>query len=216
MAILARLKEWIDWSRRIEFIARMVYLVIALAASATAAGALLHTFSRIPNIWHLPIYLGSVCIGWFLFVLVAYLWKRRKLPAGETRRIVDEVKWNAGRAAMLWFIQARATELENRLEEVWHHWNYAGERLVHPLDITIDKLKDYSADAATKLINEHREFLVLYANHLSSLKAEFPEFTSPIVEAGYPANCEYHVALANMKAHIEKLGEEAQRIWGKY
>ena len=88
---------------------------------------------------------------------------------------------------------------------------------VLPLTFTIDKLKDYSVDGASmKLLNEHRDFLVLYAHHLRTLQVEFPDFQSALVTTGYPSNCEYHEALSNLKAHAEKLKTESEEAWKKY
>jgi hypothetical protein len=99
---------------------------------------------------------------------------------------------------------------------VWHHWNNAGERLVHPLDARLDKLAHYSTDQAMKLLDERRDFMLLYCHHLNVLKSEFPEFTSPAIEAGYPTDCEYQEVLLRLGQHIEGLKTESLKEWSKY
>jgi hypothetical protein len=67
-----------------------------------------------------------------------------------------------------------------------------------------------------KLIGEARDFKLRYADHLSVLKADFPEFISSTVTNGYPSSREYVVVLSDLKEHAVQLEETASRTWDKY
>ena len=55
--------------------------------------------------------------------------------------------------------------------------------------------------------------MLLYSQHLGSLKAEFPAFDSQIIRRGYPSDVEYVVLLPELKSHKKKLEDVAQEIW---
>jgi hypothetical protein len=210
------LKNTIDWARRVEFVYRMGALLWAFTVGATAR-AYLKSFTRLPNVWHLPLYLFASCLALLLFGLVAHrMTGKPNVSDSETSEIIRGVKMEGARSILLSFFGARATDLQTQLEALWHHWNNEGERLIHPLDMRIDKLNSNSSDVFMKLINEHREFLVLYSHHINTLRVELPEFTSPVMTAGYPSDCEYHQAMTNLRAHAEKLKTESEEAWKKY
>ncbi len=129
---------------------------------------------------------------------------------------IKNVKLAGAKGFLLGHLEARAIELQQRLESLWHHWDNAGEKLIHPLNGT-DKIKGSLLDGTgLDLLNERRDFMVLYLQHLDILKAEFPEFSSTVVETGYPADYEYQQVLANLRNHIENLKDESMRAWGRH
>ena len=131
----------------------------------------------------------------------------------EVGKIVNAVKYAGGQAGICWIHSAGARDLEQMIEQAWHHWNDAGERLVHPLDARIDKLKDYLADYSDKLLTERRDFMVLYANHLSRVKVDLPGFSSRLMEMGYPSNKEYFEVFTCIREHAKKLEDTGNKIW---
>jgi len=120
-----------------------------------------------------------------------------------------ETQFVGGEAAMLSFFEARANELTARLEEMWHHYNAAGETLIYP----VGGDKDLANDAAGRLINERRDFMVLYTHHLHWLSLELPKFESTTTINGYPSDKEYAEVLRNLKGHAESLGKLCDGAW---
>jgi hypothetical protein len=151
------------------------------------------------------------------FAIGVQMWNRKgRHSDSDATQVLRDVKLQGARAILLSVMATEATYLMELLEEVWHHWDNLGEKLVHPLDARIDKMKDYSSDGVMKLVYEHRDFLVLYAHHLRTLATELPKFASPVVVTGYPSDCEYHRVLANLRVHIENLKTESQTAWDEY
>ena len=103
--------------------------------------------------------------------------------------IFEDVKGAGAQAAMLWLFAAWAKDLILKLEETWDHWNYAGEKLIHPLDARIDKL-DFSKDDVNQLVNERRDFMLEYVIHFRRIKTDFPGFSSPVTMGEYPSDLE--------------------------
>jgi hypothetical protein len=135
----------------------------------------------------------------------------------EARETIDDVKQCAGQAFLYDHMEARAIELSIHLEELWHKWDNKGEKLIHPLNAALDKPKDsLSIDDTYSLINARRDFMVLYAHHLSTMRAVFPDFTSRVMSSGYPSDDEYVQVKASLKEHSEKLGQISLERWKKY
>ncbi len=124
------------------------------------------------------------------------------------------VKFAGGQAALLNFFQTCATDLIRRLEDMWHHWNIAGEVLIHPVDARPPiQWKNWSNDKSPQLLNERRDFMVLYCHHLHWLSLELPNFQSATTANGYPSDKEYPVVLANLKDHAEALNKLCDEVW---
>jgi hypothetical protein len=199
---------------------RVTVTCITIAAIFDAAEeALSHSphlsewFSDIGWIHYAPLAMLIIAgISW----LTGRLRAPKKMLESEVSNTINDVKLHGGESSLLSFMEARAIELQSILEALWHHWNNAGEKLIHPLDARIDKLKNYSASEAKQLLDERRDFMVLYSHHLNTIKAEFPGFTSAVVGAGYPSSCEYHHVLANLKEHAEKIKNRSEEAWNKY
>ena len=211
------LKGLIDWGRRVQFL----FQVAGLLLSASTWTAVARLISKYPTLvaWQVPISLAASAVTLLLFGVALYRFspdQRKKRTEKEVDEVVENLKWAAARGFLLSHFEARAVELKQILEEAWHHWNNAGEKLIHPLDSRLDKLTSHSADGIMKLLDERRDFMVLYSQHLNLLKVEFPEFGSPVIEAGYPSDVEYPRVLANLESHIRKLGEQSQREWDRY
>jgi hypothetical protein len=144
-------------------------------------------------------------------ILNAYSIYRNVKDVSKRKAQRLETQFVGGEAALLNFFQARADEMVRRLEELWHHYNAAGETLIYPAGGE-QKYKNLSSDAAGKLINERRDFMVLYTHHLHWLSLEIPKFQSATTINGYPSDKEYPEVLRNLKDHVallEKLGDEA-------
>src|SRR5580658_3568372 len=91
---------------------------------------------------------------------------------------VDESKRAGGQSWVLWTYAAQARDIVDFLERLWHHWNNAGEKLIHPLNGDLDKVDYLKANLAS----ERRDFMVMYMSHLMRLTTDLPGFASDIVE----------------------------------
>ena len=89
--------------------------------------------------------------------------ERLEPSKSEIDETINNVKLAGAKGFLLSHLEARAIELQQELESLWHHWNNAGEKLIHPLDARLDKVKEISNDGSFKLLNERREFMVLYS-----------------------------------------------------
>jgi hypothetical protein len=213
MAQLHRIKDILDWGKRIQF----VFQVATLLLSASVVGGVRATIdgTHIPVLWRAPIYLFSAGMALLLFSSIGRWWSERTIGhKNAVRTALREARESAAYAAVLNDRAVRAKELVRDLEAMWHHWNNAGETLVHPLTPTCDPIKD--SKSMWKLIGEARDFKLRYADHLSVLKADFPEFISSTVTNGYPSSREYVVVLSDLKEHAVQLEETASRTWDKY
>ena len=145
---------------------------------------------------------------------MAWNWfnKKRAGISGSTEQFIDDIKHSAADASLLLYFWARATDLLRDLEALWHQWDNAGEKLIHPLDGTIDKLKGDDWNLAHK----KRDFMVLYSHHLMVLKVNFPDFSSDTVTDGYPSQKEYFQVRSDLIRHIEKLKTTADTTWKVY
>lgn len=125
----------------------------------------------------------------------AYEAKKKKIAA----LIVDRED-AAGKAYVFWFFANYARDLTSTLEQAWHHWHAAGEALVHPAggDHGLKKLD-------VGLLNERRDFMVLYAYHLTRLQVDLPDFSSQLTQYGYPSETEYPTVLSALKEHARLL-----------
>jgi hypothetical protein len=215
MDSLKTIKEILDGGKRAQFLFQVVGFV--LSASATAGLRALIYNTRIPSIWRLPIYLLCAAFSLLLFASIGRWCSVRKTASfDEARQTINDVKKSAGQAILMGFMSARATSLAKQLEIFWHQWDNNGEKLIHPLDVTLDKLKDYSSDEARNLLNARRDFLVMYSEHISVVRVEFPEFRSNLMAAGYPAPNEYVQVRADLAEHADQLEQMAGDLWNKY
>ena len=135
-----------------------------------------------------------------------------KANAKEFSAIADKRKRAGGQAVMLWHFSANADALLIELDQLWHHWNNAGEKLVHPIAEN-EELKQWPA--TSHLAIERRDYTVRYSDHIQYLKEKFPTFDSPVTELGYPSEAEYSVLVAVLRKHVKELEDVAQHIWDK-
>lgn len=209
----SKTKRFLDWAHHFYWIRE---LLISLGGG-TAAEAWLGKLWLLTWEWKLAIWFSVSGILFWLILLISGRWERNKKSRdSNASEIIHDVKVHAGNAYVLGLLEACAVSLQSQLEALWHHWDNAGEKLIHPLNARLDTLKTMSADGAWDLINERRDFMVLYAHHLQRLKVDAPDFTSAVVTTGYPSDCEYHLVLSNLKQHIEKLEKESLEAWNKY
>ena len=110
---------------------------------------------------------------------------------------------------MLW---AQADDLTVWLEQLWHHWNAAGETLIHPIGTKAD-IKNWRAAGVSDIVAERRDFLVLYQDHIMRLQKDYPKFDSETAKDGYPSETEYYAVMNNLRAHAKLLKEVADHVW---
>jgi hypothetical protein len=153
-------------------------------------------------------------IAWpYLILLVFFLawhcirawWEIRQ----EDKEYIHRLREHAtAQAALLWTFEAQARELLPQLEEVWHHWNNAGDALLRPLDTNDAK----SADSLNLQI-ELRDFKLTYGKHLQRLALDVPDFSSKALTEGYPSSREYIEVLYDLREHARTLNETAQKLY---
>lgn len=149
------LKEILEWLHHAYWIHEF------LVSSGAAAGAMTWLGSHYPAFRPYRWPTGLFTAGILMYVLSL---TRRIRPAKKQTNVasaldaaeqvigeaVDDAKRAGAQAGMLWILAASADELIQLLEQTWHHWNNAGERLIHPLDARLDNL-DFSKDCAINL-----------------------------------------------------------------
>lgn len=151
--------------------------------------------------------LVSSCLGYFL---------NRQSRSSVIGRVSPEPpssnadKIAGGQAALLWHFAATARDLTKQLESTWHHWNNAGQPLIHPLDINHP---ENLGEGTVGFVIELRDFKVLYQHHLAYLNSEAPAFSSNVTVHGFPSNREYPAVLSDLRDHAARLDEAAQRVW---
>ncbi len=154
-------------------------------------------------------------IVWPYLILVALLviwcaiktwWELR----GEDREHAQDLRAHAfGQAAMMFLFEAQAAELLSRLEELWQHWNNAGEALLYPLgDNPLKNLDHYNS-----IDLELRDFKLLYGTHIQRVGLDIPKFKSAAVIGGYRSSREYAVVLRDLKEHAQGLGDIAKDLY---
>jgi len=179
------------------------------------AGTLItHLYALITSQWTpVSLFIGGVLTLMWLHFQTTDTKQESPQATEEDFKVLREVRECAARAAVLNDRGARAKELITDLEAMWHHWNNAGETLVHPLTTNCDPMKN--AESSGKLISEALRFKLRYADHLSVLTADFPDFYSNTVHAGYPCSREYVAVLSDLKEHAAQLEQEASQLWDK-
>lgn len=216
MGFLDQVKTWIDWGRRVQFLITIGGILWSFCVGATMR-AVLVSFTHVPAIWHLPIYLAASLMALIVYVLASQWWtaKRKRSSTAEVEETIRKIKIEGARWILFDFFADKAAELLRDLESLWHHWDNVGEKLIHPLDATKDKI-EFSKEHFYKLNNERRDFQTLYIAHVQTLKTVFPDFASWVVNTGFPSDAEYHDVLAQLKAHAGKLKTESKTAWKKY
>ncbi len=207
------LKDILDWGKRIQF----VYQAVTFFFSASVVGAvraMIHGTS-VPVLWRPPIYLLTAGAALLMFASLGRWWSNRNKGKSATG-IIEEVMQQGAQAALYDYMSCRAGELIRDLNMLWHHWDNAGEKLIHPLDGTIDKFKNVMADNFHTLINERRDFMVLYGHHLMQMESSFPDFTSQTMAGGFPSGREYRIVYSDLVEHEKELARLTRKTWEKY
>jgi len=80
---------------------------------------------------------------------------QRNIDVAKTKflELATERKYAVGQARLLSHFSRRADDLAGMLETLWHHFNNAGEKLIHPIAARIE-MKDWVGDHATTILNE--------------------------------------------------------------
>lgn len=127
----------------------------------------------------------------------------------EILSLVGKMKQAGGQAALLFCFAEYADDLAKMLEQVWHHWNNAGEKFVYPFG----KLEVQGRSAQVlELLDERKDFVVLCSYHVGRLKLEVPDFSSPLLRSDQSGR-EYAAVLAALKEHAILLREAANKVW---
>ena len=109
--------------------------------------------------------------GLFLLTFLVFFGLQRKpgktvpsmsMSQATARRV--EMERDRYQATMLSFFAERAFYLYGSLEDIWHRWDNAGEKLIHPLGEHYD-LKNFDADHVKRLTKALEDFEALYREH---------------------------------------------------
>jgi len=126
----------------------------------------------------------------------------------ELLSLMGKMKQAGGQAALLFCFAGWADDLAKILEQVWHHWNNAGEKFVCPFG----KLDVQGRSAQTiELLDERKDFVVLYSYHVGRLKFEVPDFSSPLLRSDQ-SDREYAMVLAALREHAALLRKAASNV----
>jgi hypothetical protein len=136
--------------------------------------------------------------------------RRAKQTTETGATIAIECQDAGSQSSLLYYFAISATQVADRLEDTWHHWNQAGESLANPLGDG-HGLKNITSETFIPLTNERRDFMVLYMENWSRFKAEFPKFITPLVE--YPSQEEYRVVLGCLREHATLVRNTADNIF---
>lgn len=128
----------------------------------------------------------------------------------EILSLVGKMKQAGGQAALLFCFAEYADDLAKMLEQVWHHWNNAGEKLVTPFGKV--EVQDHRSLKVLDLLDERKDFVVLYSYHVGRLKLEVPDFSSPLLRSDQSGR-EYAAVLAGLKEHAALLRKAANKVW---
>lgn len=127
----------------------------------------------------------------------------------ELLSLMGKMKQAGGQAALLFCFAEYADDLAKMLEQVWHHWSNAGEKFVCPFG----KLEVQGRSAQVlELLDERRDFIVLYSYHVGRLKLEVSDFSSPLLSSDQ-SDREYAVVLRGLKEHATLLRKAANKVW---
>jgi hypothetical protein len=92
MGLFDKAKTVIDWGRRVQFVYQMAVLLFSGAAT-TGLRALIH-YTRIPAIWHIPIYLLCAAVTLLLFASIGRWWSaHRKASSVATEDSTPSSSW---------------------------------------------------------------------------------------------------------------------------
>lgn len=122
----------------------------------------------------------------------------------------EDREFAVAHAALLFTFEADANGLIELLEQVWLHWNEAGEVLLRPLEENHPKNNDTNG-----IQMELRDFKVSYMNHMERVRLDAPDFASTALAEGYPSSREYFIVLRDLKNHAANLGRIADSIMVK-
>jgi len=220
MGMAEKLKDILDWGKRIQFVSQVIALLFS-ASVVAAARAMISYYTHIPTLWHAPIYFLSAGIALLFFASIGLWWSNRQEKDVEsvvdTTKALEEVMLQGGQSALYDYMWCRAIDLIRDLEALWHNWNNAGERLIHPLDATLDKVANWtSTNDAMALMDKRRDFMVLYSHHLMIVKLSFPDIVSKTIKGGFPSDREYFEVRSDLEIHAEELKWMAKKTWEKY
>jgi hypothetical protein len=217
MGFIQSVKDTLDWGKRLQFLIQIVAILLSGSVVASVR-AMLTMWTHISGVWRLPIYCFTAGVSLLGFALLArWLLPSEDKSRADARNVLEDVMRAGVETALYNFFSCRARDLIRELDSLWHRWNNAGEKLIHPVDANLDVVADWSStDKAIALVNSRRDFLVLYGHHVMMVKLELPEFTSGTIEGGYPSDRGYVDVRADLVEHVEKLEQLTKNAWKKY
>ena len=130
----------------------------------------------------------------------------------EVAKITEDEKGAGAQSVLLGHFHSETLHIEKCLVALWHHWDNAGEKLIHPIG-GFNEWKEWSADKCFPLINELRDFKVIFGQHIGWVRVEFPGLTTQLIANGFPSNAEYQDVLAAVRDHADSLKELSHRVW---
>jgi len=179
-----------------------------MAASPAVAFAILYRegHADLRLVWITVGMYGVALVFYCAYRLIRAIWDVRGEDRGRAQSLMAHA---TAQSALLCTFEAEATELISRLEELWQHWNNAGEILLYPLgDNPLKNLDHYGS-----IDLELRDFRLLYGKHLQRIGLDVPKFKSAAVVGGYPSDREYAVVLRELKEHAQGLGDIAKDLY---
>lgn len=154
----------------------------------------------------LVIFLSCVAIGAIINIIANAQSRRERI--GPLSR---QGKFAGGQAALLCHFAARARGFGQHAREHLASLEQFRGSIIHPLNI--NHPKNFGAENALALVDELRDFKLLYRDHLSYLKSEVPGFSSSVTSHGFPSDREYPEVISDLRAHASSLDDAAQQVW---
>lgn len=120
---------------------------------------------------------------------------------------------SASKSGVLGHYAKEADYLVRLLEDVWHHWDNNGEKLVYPLAKTTAIFNN--TEGSIRLIKRWHAFCSVYEDHAANMKEDFPEFDTSVAAGTVPEDVEYHIFMQHLKYHATQLKERSAEEWKK-
>ena len=138
--------------------------------------------------------------------------RRRRSAHGEIQRltqqtITEQDVRRIGKATLLFHYSREADNLANMLEMIWHHWDNAGVKLVHPLAGHAIPNEIKSGEDKELL-----EFRIAYKRHIAAVRAASPKFTSNVMTDGFPSSVEYATVKRDISNHASLMHDRAHGL----
>jgi hypothetical protein len=140
-------------------------------------------------------------------------WYRTRKQGGSLPKAVyfTAIRSRTRKECLFGFFADRAIFLIKTLEDAWHQWDNAGEKLIHPIGTSFD-FKSFDIAHVKPLIKTLDAFSTLYEEHLSNVRQYLPDFQSGILNLEYPSEIEYHHLKSFLETYASDLKEKGESI----